>query len=1101
MPVSLQFHARSGSTAKKVSVELARLVLIVPTKRRIRHQTRELLTEKQHAVSELQIFTLETLARRIFAAVFSKLRIVEEPIQPLLLDQAVARLWGSMEYFGTGKSNQKLPRGTFDKIVRVIKNLKETGVSPDMLTAELERDEDDERTKLRDVIGIYSGYESILGSLHGVDLEGIFASLSNDCPQQKFGEAFKELFPVVEEISVVGFDEFTEPELGFIQKLCKTNTHVSLTFDFQPGNSELFGHLEENYRRFRELGFVAAHQNETPGTSSAQIDLFGPTNENPETERILDHFAKNLFRRGGNVYRRDCVDTVTIAKAKDRLCEVELICKLIKQLVADNPARDLSRICVATYKPQTYSRLMREHARKYGIPMNVTDRFELSQAPVVVAIIGLLEMAARGFRRDDVLRVVASKYFSLNDAGTPIDGENLMTISIDLKILRGVNNWVKKIEELIARAQHEQRQSDDEQENVRRGRDIRRLTKAANDIRWLDATVRDISREQSPASFEQTLCRLLEKLHLQTRIVSLGRQEHGELIERDARAYARFLEVLTHTKNLLEYQQGKESTQSLKFFLDQLKVAISQERYNIRELFGQGVLVTSIEETRGLPIDVMIVAGLVDGEFPSVYQSEIFYSNRRLKEREQRHTWENRYLFYQAITNWTEHLYLTYPQQDADLDLVPSSFIDAVEAITVVEELTYPGSSPFEQTLYSHEDYLRQVGRMTGIGLKSSADVPASLIEQSKYVERAIEVEQNRVDLHTLPEYEGIIANAISPEAREKLAQLKHRVYSVSQLETYGKCPFQFLAQRLLRLNVVEEFDEEFSPLEKGSVLHEALFEFYTERREKSLPSLIGCSDGEFSEAYRRLLEITERKLAEIDIPDAFWDLEKELILGDRSTGRGILWEFMNHERNRSTSFRPAYFEVGFGSKLGAQTRIDLSFSSEDPIVAGSVMLRGKVDRVEMSERAFSIIDYKTGKNLPKLEDIRAGISLQLPVYLYSIERLMEEKLARECVPAGGVYYQLRSPIGLKIGVGSTAYKDRLGIAGRAGYLPTDHDFRTLIDESVAMVNTFVDDMSQGKFPLTSLNKVDKVCKYCDYKTICRIQTIRRVDKPKADSL
>ena len=135
MPVSLQFHARSGSTAKKVSVELARLVLIVPTKRRIRHQTRELLTEKQHAVSELQIFTLETLARRIFAAVFSKLRIVEEPIQPLLLDQAVARLWGSMEYFGTGKSNKKLPRGTFDKIVRVIKNLKETGVSPDMLTA------------------------------------------------------------------------------------------------------------------------------------------------------------------------------------------------------------------------------------------------------------------------------------------------------------------------------------------------------------------------------------------------------------------------------------------------------------------------------------------------------------------------------------------------------------------------------------------------------------------------------------------------------------------------------------------------------------------------------------------------------------------------------------------------------------------------------------------------------------------------------------------------------------------------------------------------------------------------------------------------------
>ncbi|MBI5471800.1 MAG: exodeoxyribonuclease V subunit gamma [Ignavibacteriae bacterium] len=1066
--------------------------------------TRELLKQNRTAQSEFLIFTLETLARRVFALVSADRRLVEEPVQSLLLNQAIDQLWGSMGYFGSDKTRQRLPRGTFDKIAAVIKNLKETGVTTDVLRSELEGEEEDEKAKLRDIIGIYSAYESVLAKLEGVDVEGLFTELSANCPQSKFDATFRQTFPEVKTISIVGFDEFTQPELGFIQKLCNAKRHVSLTFDFMLGNRELFGHLEENYQRLRELGFVTAAEPATSEDSAGgQIDLFGLEPEPPRTELLQNYFARNLFRQQSSVEQKDCSDVVTIAKAKDRLCEVELICKLIKQLVADDPSRDLSRICVATYRPQIYSGLFREQARKFGIPMNVTDRFELSQAPVVVAIIGLLEIAARGFRRDDVLRVIASRYFDFNDDGVPIDGENLMTISVDLKILRGVKNWLKKIDELIAKAQIEQRLSSDEQESVRRARDIRRLEKAASDIRWLDALLHGVSADQTASSFERTVSKLLDTLKLPRQILALDRNTHGELIERDARAYARFLEVLTTTKCFLEYQQGKGTTYgatySLRFFLDQLKIAISQERYNVREVFGQGVLVTSIEETRGLPIDVMIVTGLVDGEFPSVYQSEIFLSNSRLKAREQRHTWENKYLFYQAVTNWTEHLYLTYPQQDADLDLVQSSFIDAVETIAGTTRWSYPGDSPFEQTLYSKEDFLRAYGRAVGAESERTFEVPDSVAAETDYIRRAIEVEQSRVDLHTLPEYEGIILHALPPEMQQKLLQLKDRVYSVSQLETYGKCPYQFLAHRLLRLNVVEEFDEEFSPLEKGSVLHEALFEFYTERREKNLPSLIGCADAVFAEANRRLLEITERRLAAIDIPDAFWDLEKELILGDRDSGRGVLWEFLNHERNRSTTLQPAYFEVGFGSKLGAQTRIDREFSSEDPIVAGNVQLRGKVDRVDMNDEAFSIIDYKTGKAIAKLEDVRTGISLQLPVYLYSIERLMQEKLGVDRAAAGGSHYQLRPPIALKIGVGSASYKDDIGATGKGGFLESDQELRALIDESIAMINKFVEGMSQGRFPLAEPKNLDKVCKWCDYKTICRIQTIHQIGKAKAD--
>ena len=221
------------------------------------------------------------------------------------------------------------------------------------------------------------------------------------------------------------------------------------------------------------------------------------------------------------------------------------------------------------------------------------------------------------------------------------------------------------------------------------------------------------------------------------------------------------------------------------------------------------------------------------------------------------------------------------------------------------------------------------------------------------------------------------------------------------------------------------------------------------------------------------------------------------MILGDQESGHGVLHEFLGFERSRSTSFVPKFFEVGFGSKLGAQTRIDETLSSEDPIVAGGVHLRGKVDRIEIGKEAFSILDYKTGKQLPTLEDIRQGISLQLPIYLYTIEKLLTKKLAADLNPAGALYYQVRNPVALKVGVGSGRYKTEL--EAKVRLLASDQELRTLVDDCITRVNEYVAAIARGTFPLTSADKIEKVCTYCDYKTICRIQAVRRVEKAKED--
>lgn len=1089
MPVSLR---KQGIQQEAPSVA-AEEILVVPTKRRVRHLTRELLSEKRVS-SALPIFTLESFAEKLFEGIFDGMSIIREPIQTLLFGQAIIASQNELRYFRVRSRYDRIPPGTLEKIVSVVKNLKEVGVTPAMLAEELLAEQEDEHPKLKDIVAIYSAYEASLKGLAAVDVEGLFTSLHLHCSLRQFERAFRAAFPTTGAVSIVGFDEFTEPELGFIQRLLSLPIEVSVMFDFQLGNDALFGHLSENYRRFLAMGL----RPEPAGKAVAGNVLGGK--RTAEVQETMHHLAANLFNRDGVAAPRECSTQITVAKAKDRTAEVELICKLIKHLRTQEPSLDLSRICVAMYRPQVYTHLMREQFAKYGIPANITDRYELAQSPVVVSLMGLLEVPMHGFRRDTLLRALNSAYIILDNDGVRVNAANLATISRELRIVGGVQTWLGKIEREITTIEEQAPKLADEEERAASARTVDRLKKAASDIRWLEQLLQDLGLEQTPAEFHRRLEQLLERVQVARQIVALDGGAGGGLVERDARAYAQFMKVVEDTVTLLEYQDGKELRHPLRFYVEQLKLAIAQERYNVREQVGEGVLITSIDETRGLPLDVMIVAGLVDGEFPCVYQSELFFSSTRMKQREQRHIWENRYLWYQALTNWTKHLYLTYPEQDAELDLVRSSFIDSLCAIADVEQWTYPGASPLEHILFCEEDYIRQYGKMLPFLSSQIELVPDALQQKLGDVEKACAVENSRVERHDLPEYEGLIGEHISAEARQELQQLKQRVFSASQLESYGKCPYQFFAHRLLRLNVLEELEEEFSAVEKGSIVHEVLFEFYTERREKNLPSLRHCSEKEFAEARERLLHIAGQKLASIDIPDAFWDLEKELILGEKETGRGILSEFLQFERNRSTSFHPAFFEVGFGAKLGAQTRIDPRMSSEEPVLAGNVRLGGKVDRVEMKDDAFAIVDYKTGTSLPSFEDIRAGMSLQLPLYLYAVEQLLAQHQGRSLQPAGGIYYQIRNPIALKLGLGSAEYEADLDAGPRKSLQPSNDELRKVIDASIHRVNSYIEDMTKGKFPLTSHDSIEKVCTYCDYKTICRIQTVRRLEKAKTDN-
>lgn len=1063
-------------------------LVIVPTKRRIRHLTREIIqTTPAKIAPPLPVHTIETLAAGLFR-VTSQRRLLQGATQTLLLHKALLASKNRLRYFSLRKRAPHLHRGTFEKIVNVINRMKETGIYPSQLRDEIDLADRDEFRKLEDITTIYEQYESELDAVQAVDPAGVIKSLSLDCTSERFEAAFRTQFPQVESVTVSGFDEFTGPELGLVAKLSSLpGLSVALEFDYMHGNPALFGQLEENYRRFVQLGFVpAAH---SYGWISRRTTA-DPQRSAEARERVTQT-ARRLFMRGRSGDPGDLSQYITVIKARNRIEEVEAVCTLLKRLIIEQPQRELSRMCVSMRHPSLYTPLLRAAFAKFGIPANITDRYELAGSPLVVGILDLLRLVARGFRREDIMRVTRSPY--ARAAGIlPTGCDDLFSVALRIRVPAGWDTWMAALDKEI---EHNRGQTGPQEVG-----DFARLTSARSTLDTIRRLLQPLQESCPPVEFQSRFLHLLDELQIHRVLAAPAPFGSPEQHEEEVKAFSRLLETVDDTLKLIAYEDGEGTPHHLDHYLEYFRVAIADQRYNIREQFGRGVLVTSIEETRGLPMDVMVVIGLVDGEFPSVYQPEIFLSRARQAKRSLRHTWEHRYLFYQAFSNFSGHLYLTHPELDGELELVRSTFLDALEAVATVEHMDAV-SCISGDTLYSREDVLVSLGQLVHRETPSDIILPPDVSRQLGYVHHSILVEQSRMHSHTMGEYEGAIGDAVSSHARDRLRRLGDQVFSVSQLESYGKCPFQFFSGRLLKLRSVEERDDQLSPLERGDVLHDILFHFFLSRRSLGLPPIQGCSDLEYDEAVRELLGLARGRFSTLDIPDPFWDIEKELWLGHDDAHTGMLREFLTYERQRSTPLEPSFFEVSFGHTPGSTSHADPLMTSSTPIPAGRIRLRGRVDRVDTGRGLFAIIDYKTGGTIPGLEAMRSGISLQLPLYLHAMEHLLRTTTNTAFVPGAGLYYQLRNGIHLKPGIASNAHR---GVAFERTsrsrqVLKDDGELRAFIGDAIARAESYVGLMTAGIFPLTTSDKTDKVCGFCAFKTICRIQSAHHVQPQEED--
>lgn len=653
-----------------------------------------------------------------------------------------------------------------------------------------------------------------------------------------------------------------------------------------------------------------------------------------------------------------------------------------------------------------------------------------------------------------------------------------------------------------------------------------------NDLYFSEVESASDTRQFHPSKFQEYVEDLLKNGEVLQNILNPMFGRNPEVVEAEIEAYRQFNRIVKELCSVL-MSEGVGSD-SLRNYIEKLHHIAKHTNYRSRATTkGETVRIVQLSELRSQEFDTVFLGDFVDDSFPGNYRPDPLLPEIPYRtEDEQLH--DNRFMFYRVLKSFRNKLYLLVPQREREAELIPSPFLEQLKAVANVNEK--------EKTTDSRQGsitgFLSTYGKHVWTAeTPSDGKFPDGLAHTRSLIKHVVKVEKSREETHDLLAYEGVLT--ADSGSREALKMRKQLTYSVTELETFAKCPFQYFTGTVLNLRVEEdEVEDELSSLEKGSLLHQVLYAFYNNCRKQNQLPIRDCADGDFEDAKRQLGKILEelsekekrsQKRAENPIGDnnLFW-------ISDIERLRVALHKWLEAEREYDLSVVPSYFEVSFGQEREPK---DPELSYSEPISIGDVRMKGKIDRIDVGNTTFNVVDYKTGGSTIRMPEILSGRSLQLPIYLQIAEKLLEGDNKTGLEPAAGLYHKVRlDECKVELGIGKMSLNEvtfegyngkKWGrVSSRNGQLLEDEYFAQMLERVSGYVQQYVDSISKGNFPLITRVKTfspegeseeDSVvetdeygfvdneshgdkpltprnktapCSYCAYKRVCRVGAI-----------
>ncbi len=1045
----------------QVTQDKPTFLLIVPVNRAVRKLKRELIDRaRNQAMADPPVFTFDRLLLELYRSFPACKRIISREIFLVLVKDILSKHTEDFSYF---MPDGRLSDGLVQKVADTLSELRNFGYD----SREFSKVKTEDRQRHPQKYQAFAQLLALLETHFGRQL--IDEPFARAQAAEHLTEAlFRKQFPKVQTVYISGYGLFSPPMIRLIEKLIQW-VPVRIKLDYLPQNPELFAHTQLALKHLKRLNPLIKQI----APQRTQLSLYLFNRKKALSQPLLLH---NRF---------------FLAGLTDREQEVKFIAGKIRDLYWQGVP--LHRIAVTFSHLEKYVTLLRRIFADYGIPFNLSTGFEVAKAPLIATFLGLFRLLTENFPTEKTLTLLDSSLVK-----TPPEFNPALMRRICLKTRSAYlyEKNVQRMETLLERIWENDNDEDSQLPDIQTARD---------QIALLLQILEPLYRFPQKGTAVEFRTRFLELLNHYD-LVHWYKLDYNQLTERQKessfRAYNRFVKIFERTIWTLQIIYGEQRI-DLQTLFGALQSALERELYNLTEWQDYGVQIMPRLEVLAMDFQILFVGGLIDGDFPRASVKDIFFgdevrsamglvASEELLE-------QDRFLFYELLDSPAEKVFLTYPQYREEEALVPSSFIADLKDVAGVTELSVQEDrSLFEnrQTLwqeFGQHIFFLNTDRHMSLALQQ-ADLLFALLAQPR--KTLIDL-LNRIRFASLrlmgSQFTRFEGNLVGNKdiLRELDKRFKKRVWSVSQLETYGFCPMHFFLQYVLKIKPAMVLEEELTPLERGTLVHKILYRFYSELH-------VSKNTTKPLDFRERLFEIAEEEFARMPYEGLFWELEKLRYLGNERV-RGIFDVFLQQEQQRLDTLqaRPEYFEWAFGYSGNFPKDVR---SRPQPIALHlgekQLYLQGRIDRVDvLPDGGAMIIDYKTGRVQTKITDIVDGIHFQIPLYLYVLP-----VLSRELTPVYGGLYQLKSAdtLALKPVIANKSNSCLQQLKARSmAFVPNKKvvrnegqnelfDFDGLLEHSVKLAFEKIEALRRGQFEHTKFPDDPRCSSYCDYRRICQ---------------
>ncbi len=988
------------------------------------------------------------------------------------------------------------------------------------------------KAKTRDLALIWAAYRERLAELGLTD--------GSDCWLRAIQGVGKARFLDGAKVWIDGIDSFSPHERQLMAGLLRKAEGVTVTLRLDPRalrqkDSEIFAYSLKTLDKLTELAqevrIPLLVQTLGGNGEPASVELDSAAGQPFLPPRFVDseelaHLERQLCcPKGSRLPFPHVARDVKIVSPSNRRAEVEQAARyLISQARERNIRwRDMA---VAVSDLTLYEGLLTEVFSDCGIPYFLDGSRSIHWHPLMVFLSGVMELLARGWRRETVLQILKSDMVSSSRSIIDQLENYLLATGIDDRL------WLSPaVQEQVQRAL-----GDGEEVN----RLLGPLLKFYESLKGQDEVV------LSGTQLMTALWALIEDYGIPERINYWAgvesKPDNGGLYPQGTGYLhsAEHIDVWNAWVELVDdfIRTLGEQPMTAAEFAGLLQAGLdSLSLTSIPQGLDQ-VLVTSPSRVLNSEVRVLAILGADEQHLQLAGGEDVVLTDAerrslkalgwgldpqgRLQQLREPLSW------YLLLTRAKDGLYISSPLADGDGK--------ALEPAGIVKEI---------KVLFPNCDCQQ-----------SETHLPCTAADAARFVARALRARMDGIQprgeqlqndyflalYHWLVQYEQgrsalrrcLAGLGYSNQAGPLSSHLVKQLYgsalrtNVYQLEAAAQCPYQYFAAAVLKLEERERL--QWDARVEGQLWHDALalltrhlIETGQDLAELDRTALQQLASGVWDEAVSRLAPSYS-----LAIESYRYKIER--------LGRGFqrIAEVLA-EHSRRGHFRPAAAEITFGlSPEVPPLRLELESG-------GTVLVRGRIDRVETAKSGDAlyvrIIDFKRSAKQLKLYEVYFGLSLQLLVYLAALlenaQWILSDKLGPnglKLVPAGVLYFPLTEPMarvqgsvdeetlakellvkyrtsGLLLADISAIQLMEEGITGNSDLLPVGirkdggfykgssayslEDLNLLAAYAKDRVRRLAETIRTGHIdiaPYRKLNSGERACRYCRYDAVCRFE-------------